>query len=106
MKTTMTWIQLVSAIVLVHALDGLTPRDDDTLDVNPLAPDDWEYFALDDVPYRGHRVGNVKNTPEEPLGSQWNEARFDPVKASKVRIVFTHRGRSRSGVSEVLIWNE
>ena len=51
-------------------------------------------------------VGNVKKSPEQPLGSQWNEARFDPVKSSKSRIVFTHRGQSRSGVSEVLIWND
>ena len=51
-------------------------------------------------------VGNAKKSPEQPLGSQWNEARFDPVKSSKARIVFTHRGQSRSGVSEVLIWND
>jgi hypothetical protein len=51
-------------------------------------------------------VSNVKKSPEQPAGSQWNEARFDPAKSSKIRIVFTHRGQSRSGVSEVLIWNE
>ena len=51
-------------------------------------------------------VANAKKSPEQPLGSQWNEARFDPVKSAKTRIVFTHRGQSRSGVSEVLIWND
>lgn len=51
-------------------------------------------------------VGNARKTPGQPLGSQWNEARFDPVTSSKARIVFTHRGQSRSGVSEVLIWND
>ena len=51
-------------------------------------------------------VGNAVNSPEQPLGSQWNAARFDPVKSSKARIVFTHRGQSRSGVSEVLVWND
>ncbi len=51
-------------------------------------------------------VANAKKSPEQPLGNQWNEARFDPVKSSKARIVFTHRGKSRSGVSEVLIWND
>ena len=51
-------------------------------------------------------VSNAKKSPEQPLGSQWNEARFDPVKSSKARIVFTHRGQSRSGVSEVSIWND
>src|SRR5207249_3871594 len=28
----------------------------DTIEVNPLAPEKWEYFALDDVMYRGHRL--------------------------------------------------
>lgn len=51
-------------------------------------------------------VGNVQNSPEQPVGSQWNQARFDPVKSSKARIVFTHRGQSRSGVSEVMVWND
>ena len=51
-------------------------------------------------------VANSKQSPDQPLGSQWNAARFDPVKSSKTRIVFTHRGQSRSGVSEVLIWND
>lgn len=48
----------------------------------------------------------MKKTPEQPLGSQWNAAHFDPVKSSKVRIVFTHKGQSRSGVSEVMVWND
>ena len=29
------------------------------LEVKPLAPEDWDYFALYDVPYRGHRIGIV-----------------------------------------------
>jgi F5/8 type C domain len=53
-----------------------------------------------------HDVANIKKSPEQPAGSQWNEARFDPVKSAKVRIVFTHRGQSRSGVTEVLVWND
>ncbi len=52
------------------------------------------------------RVANLQTSPETPLGSQWNTARFDPVQSSKARIVFTHKGPARSGVSEVLIWNE
>ena len=51
-------------------------------------------------------VANVSKSPERPVGSQWNEARFTAVSSSKVRIVFTHQGQSRSGVSEVLIWND
>jgi hypothetical protein len=44
------------ADLIITGLVGLRPRDDDTIEVNPLAPDEWEYFALDDVPYRDHRV--------------------------------------------------
>jgi len=53
-----------------------------------------------------HEVGNAKFTLAQPTGSQWNEVRFDPVTATRLRIVFTHRGQSRSGVSEVMVWNE
>lgn len=53
-----------------------------------------------------HDVTNTRKSPDQPLGGDWNEARFDPVKSSKTRILFTHRGQSRSGVSEVMIWND
>jgi hypothetical protein len=42
--------------LVITGLVGLRPRADDTLEVNPLAPDDWSWFALDDVAYHGHRV--------------------------------------------------
>lgn len=45
--------------LVITGLVGLIPRDDDALEINPLAPVDWDYFALDDVPYRGHRVSIV-----------------------------------------------
>ena len=51
-------------------------------------------------------VRNLTLTPQQPLGGQWNEARFDPVTSLKLRIVFIHCGQSRSGVSEVVVWNE
>ena len=41
---------------IVTGLVGLRPRADDTVEVNPLAPDTWEWWALDDVPYHGHRL--------------------------------------------------
>ena len=41
---------------VITGLAGLRPRDDDTLEVNPLVPAAWDWFALDDVAYRGHRV--------------------------------------------------
>jgi hypothetical protein len=45
--------------LIITGLVGLRPRADDTLDVHPLAPDDWPYFALEDVSYRGHRVSVI-----------------------------------------------
>src|SRR5262249_48551782 len=45
--------------LIVTGLVGLRPRADNVIEVNPLAPDDWDYFALDDVLYRGHRVAVV-----------------------------------------------
>jgi hypothetical protein len=42
--------------LIVTGLVGLRPRADDTLEVAPLAPEEWDYFALDDIAYRGHRV--------------------------------------------------
>ena len=43
---------------------------------------------------------------KKPTGSVFNEVRFDRVKAGKVRVVFTHAGKARSGVSELFVWNE
>ena len=45
--------------LVITGLFGLRPRDDDTLEVRPLAPADWAYFALDGVPYKGHLVSVV-----------------------------------------------
>jgi len=39
---------------VVTGLVGLRPRADDTLRVNPLAPEAWDYFALEGVDYHGH----------------------------------------------------
>jgi hypothetical protein len=39
--------------LVITGLVGLRPRDDDMVEIHPLAPEDWDYFALDQVPYRG-----------------------------------------------------
>jgi hypothetical protein len=49
---------------------------------------------------------NQTKSPEKPAGGQINEVRFSPVKTSKVRILFTHRGRARSGLTEIFVWRE
>ncbi len=50
-------------------------------------------------------AGQTKS-PEQPAGGQFNEVRFDKVKTARVRLVFTHKGKARSGVTEVLLWPE
>ncbi|BBF80272.1 MGH1-like glycoside hydrolase domain-containing protein [Asticcacaulis excentricus] len=45
--------------LIITGLAGLRPRADNRLEVNPLIPDDWNYFAIDDVPYHGHLVSLV-----------------------------------------------
>jgi len=42
--------------LVITGLVGLIPGDGDDFDVAPLAPDDWDYFALDNLKYRGHEV--------------------------------------------------
>jgi hypothetical protein len=51
-------------------------------------------------------VANVKKSPEKPAGGQFNGVTFDRVTASKVRVVFTHQDKARSGVSEIFVWRE
>jgi hypothetical protein len=42
---------------LITGLIGLRPRADDVIEVRPLLPSGtWSYFALDDLPYHGHRL--------------------------------------------------
>lgn len=45
--------------LVITGLIGLRPGDEEAATVNPLVPDDWAYFALDDLTYRGHRVSIV-----------------------------------------------
>jgi len=44
--------------LVITGLAGLRPRGDDSLEVNPLIPDEWDWFALDRVAYRG-REGSI-----------------------------------------------
>ena len=51
-------------------------------------------------------VDGERHAPARPLGNALNEVTFTPVTATKLRVVFTHRGASRSGVSEIFVWEE
>jgi hypothetical protein len=75
---------------------------DDRGGVQPPSKYDVEYW--DGKEWKP--VTGAKKSPEKPAGGRFNEVRFDRVKASMVRVVFTHAGKSRSGVSEVLVWDD
>jgi hypothetical protein len=51
-------------------------------------------------------VTDARLSPDRPTGGAVNTVTFKPVRTPKVRIVFTHRGKSRSGVTEVEMWAE
>ncbi|NDV83290.1 glycosyl hydrolase family 65 protein [Bacteroides sp. 51] len=43
--------------LIITGLVGLRPRFDNTLEVNPLIPEDkWDWFCLDNVSYHGHNI--------------------------------------------------
>jgi len=42
--------------LVLTGLLGIKPQADDTVQLKPLVPDDWSYFALQDVPYHGHSL--------------------------------------------------
>ena len=46
--------------LVICGLVGIVPHADDTVEVNPLLPDDaWEWFCLDGVPYHGHMLSVI-----------------------------------------------
>lgn len=42
--------------LVITGTAGLVPRADEVLEVHPLLPEDWDYFCLDGVAYRGRLV--------------------------------------------------
>jgi len=54
--------------LVITGLVGLRPRPDNLVEVNPLAPSQWDFFCLDRIPYHGRdltllwdRTGNRYN---------------------------------------------
>lgn len=44
--------------------------------------------------------------PKVPTGGTANTVTFTQVKTDKIRVVFTHQGKARSGVTEAELWRE
>ncbi len=51
-------------------------------------------------------LADQAKTPPEPTGSMANAVIFTPAEVKKVRVVFTHEGAARSGVTELEIWEK
>ncbi len=51
-------------------------------------------------------AANMNRSPKEPQGGTMNTVTFDPIKASRVRVVFNHAGSSRSGLTEIEVWEK
>jgi hypothetical protein len=45
--------------LVITGLAGIQPSADDNLVINPLIPDEWDFFAIDNVLYRGHKVAVI-----------------------------------------------
>ncbi|MHC5035223.1 MAG: MGH1-like glycoside hydrolase domain-containing protein, partial [Planctomycetota bacterium] len=55
--------------LVISGLVGLRPRPDDTVEVNPLVPDDtWDWFCLDGLPYHGHTLTVLYDRTGERYG--------------------------------------
>ncbi|MBM4096226.1 MAG: discoidin domain-containing protein [Planctomycetes bacterium] len=68
---------------------------DDRGGVQPPEKYDIEYW--DGAAWKP--VTGIRKSPARPAGGRFNEAGFDRVESTKVRVVFTHAGKARSGVS-------
>ena len=50
-------------------------------------------------------IDKIQKSPKELKGSSENIATFTEVNSSKVRVVFVHKGKARSGLTEIKVWN-
>lgn len=57
--------------LIITGLAGLRPRPDNVLEINPLIPDHWNFFALDDVRYHGQSVSIIWDKD----GSRYNRGK-------------------------------
>ena len=61
-----------------------------------------QYFANGEW----RNAANQSKSPATPIGGAMNTVTFTKVSAPKVRVVFTHKGNARSGVTELEFWRE
>lgn len=44
---------------IITGLMGFTPKETDSIEVNPLLPEAWDYAAIDNIAYHGHNIAIV-----------------------------------------------
>ena len=68
------------------------------------APESYKVEWWDGSAWR--EAANQQRSPDKPLGGAVNRVTFDKVTAAKVRVVFTHKGQAKSGVTEIEVRND
>ena len=68
------------------------------------APADYTVEHWIDDEWR--EAGDQRKVPAAPMGNRINEVSFARVRTQKIRFVFKHKDRARSGVTEVQLWRE
>ncbi len=69
-----------------------------------LAPAKYELEFLDGSAWKP--VPNPRRRPAQPAGHRANTIQFATLDAQKLRFGFTHKGKARSGVTELEAWSE
>ena len=49
-------------------------------------------------------VGKIQKSPIELIGSSENIGVFAPIRTNKIRVMFVHKGKARSGLTELEVW--
>lgn len=57
--------------LVITGLCGVTPQIDNSLDINPLITEDWEYFCLDNLGYKNHDICIIW----DKTGKRYNKGR-------------------------------
>lgn len=65
-----------------------------------------DYAVEYNVGTEWRRVSNAQRQPSQPTGGARNTVHFDSVSTTKLRVVFTHQVRARSGLTELEVWRE
>ncbi len=68
------------------------------------APQDYNVQLWDGKEWRD--AARQIKSPARPVGGRFNEVKFERARTSKIRVVFTHAAKARSGISEIMVWGE